>query len=140
MKLNRKSKALGSFNAAPMNDIIFFLLLFFLLTSSFVQQAAIKLQFPKAVPLLEKPKGDMSVTISADGRYFWNTEELLPGGTVEEKEAAVKAKVDEYFARPDRSADVITLNLDKSVPIGAATPIMGFVANHEGAVALRTEK
>lgn len=140
MKITRKNKALGTFNAAPMNDIIFFLLLFFLLTSSFIQQAAINVVLPKAVDLADKTKSGPSITITADSTYMWQEEELLPGATVQEKEKAVFVKIDAYFADSSRSSDVIVLNLDRTVDIGSATPIMGYVGAKEGALSLRVEK
>ena len=68
-------KPSAEFSSSSMADLVFLLLIFFMLTSSFVTQAGVIIELPKSKS--EKPtQGKGSVTISKDGRYFWNEKEM----------------------------------------------------------------
>ena len=49
MKLHRQRKLNIIFNIAPLIDCVFLLLIFFLLTSSFIEDAAVKIELPESV-------------------------------------------------------------------------------------------
>ena len=69
MNFKRKNQVLSNFNAAPMNDIIFFLLLFFLLTSSFAIPTFLKVALAKADGE-QVAKQTIAITITADNKYY----------------------------------------------------------------------
>jgi biopolymer transport protein ExbD len=119
---------------------VFLLLIYFMVTSSFVKNSAVKIDFPQSESI-ETHESAISITISSDGKYFWDQEELLPAAEQPEKMKAVLAKIDGYFTSADTTKGrQVTLNLDKTVEIQYATPIMGRVAAYNGSVAFRTEK
>lgn len=76
MELKRRNRISAEFSMASMTDIIFLLLIFFMITSSAISQSAIDVKLPEATagtPSIQEP---VSVTITADGKYFIEDKEI----------------------------------------------------------------
>jgi biopolymer transport protein ExbD len=61
---------------ASMNDIMFFLMLFFLIISTIANPNVIKLMLPKANSTEQLAKQPVTLSVTADKRYYINTTEL----------------------------------------------------------------
>lgn len=61
---------------SSMSDIMFFLFLFFLIISTLANPNVIKLTLPKASTNETTNKDHISISVTEDGRYFLNKEEL----------------------------------------------------------------
>jgi len=61
---------------ASMNDIMFFLMLFFLIISTMANPNVIKLMLPKANSSEQLAKQPVTLSVTADKRYYINTTEL----------------------------------------------------------------
>ena len=61
---------------ASMNDIMFFLMLFFLIISTMANPNVIKLMLPKANSTEQLAKQPVTLSVTADKRYYINTTEL----------------------------------------------------------------
>lgn len=68
---------ISGINVTPLVDVVLVLLVIFLMTAPVLYQSAIKVQLPKASTGEEAgKKGPLNFTVSADGKVFWNSEEL----------------------------------------------------------------
>ncbi len=76
MELKRRNKVSADFSMASMTDIIFLLLIFFMITSSAISQSAIDVKLPKAASDQASAQDPATVTITKDGKYFVNDEEI----------------------------------------------------------------
>ncbi|MEN9449308.1 MAG: hypothetical protein RJA25_2598 [Bacteroidota bacterium] len=61
---------------ASMNDIMFFLMLFFLIISTMSNPNVIKLMLPKANSTDQLAKQPVTLSVTADKRYYINTTEI----------------------------------------------------------------
>lgn len=61
---------------ASMNDIMFFLMLFFLIISTIANPNVIRLALPKANTTEQLAKQPVTLSVTADKRYYINTTEL----------------------------------------------------------------
>ncbi|MCB0508854.1 MAG: biopolymer transporter ExbD [Chitinophagales bacterium] len=61
---------------ASMNDIMFFLMLFFLIISTIANPNVIKLMLPKANTTEQLAKQPVTLSVTADKRYYINTTEI----------------------------------------------------------------
>ena len=61
---------------ASMNDIMFFLMLFFLIISTMANPNVIKLMLPKANTSDQLAKQPVTLSVTADKRYYLNTTEI----------------------------------------------------------------
>jgi biopolymer transport protein ExbD len=69
--------AISGINVTPLVDVVLVLLVIFLMTAPVLYQSAIKVQLPKAKTGEEAgQKGPLNFTVSAEGKVFWNSEEL----------------------------------------------------------------
>ena len=140
-KIKSRMKPSVEFSASSIADIVFLLLIFFMLTSTFVNQAGVKIEFPKVNDQPQNtPDGKNSITISADGQYFWNSDEIGEGKIQEEKEKEVLAKIEAVLTDENEKNNVITLRSDREVNMGLTTPIIAKVARHGGSVVIETKK
>ena len=76
MSIRRKSRFQAEMRAESMNDIMFFLMLFFLIISTVVNPSVIKLMLPKASTSQALNKQPLSLSITADKRYYINNTEV----------------------------------------------------------------
>ena len=129
MNFKRKTQVLSSFNAAPMNDIIFFLLLFFLLTSSFAIPTYLKVVLAKAQGE-QVAKQTISVTITSDNKFYVENIEI-PATDIEKK-------MNELLAGKENT--VINLRNDKDAKWESIARVMNEANKLKAAVILATQK
>ena len=139
MSLRSRLKPSSEFSSSSMADLVFLLLIFFMLTSSFVSQAGVTIELPKSEST--KPvQGKGSVTISKDGRFFWNEKEMGKGQEIDMKKAAVAVEIEKLLTDDDEKNNTITLRTDKEVIMDDAAYVIAQVAKHGGKVVIATKK
>lgn len=104
MAIKHISKINSSFSSSSMTDLVFLLLIFMLLATTLINPNALKLSLPKATNQL-KEKPYTTVSITADGRFFIETEEV----PFSQLEAALQVKVGQL------ENPTIALHADKRV-------------------------
>ena len=139
MKLKQRLKASPDFSTSSMADLVFLLLIFFMLTSSFVSQAGVTIELPKSDS--QKPsEGKNSVTITEDGRYFWNGNEAAANGEKAEKQDFIAKEIARVLTDEVEENNVITLRTDLAVLMEDAAFVMSEIAKNGGKVVIATEK
>ena len=129
MNFKRKSQALSSFNAAPMNDILFFLLLFFLLTATFAIPTFQKVTLAKA-ERTQKLKQNMAVVINKDGKIFLENAEIqLP---------AFDAKIQAFIV--GKTEPVVNVIIDKGASWEYIAPVTGILQKYKVSSIIATQK
>lgn len=128
MNFKRKNQVLSNFNAAPMNDIIFFLLLFFLLTSSFAIPTFLKVALAKADGE-QVAKQTIAITITADNKYYIDQTEI-PADQIEQKMIELSAGKENI---------VVNLRNDKAAQWESIAKVMNQANKMKAAVILATE-
>jgi biopolymer transport protein ExbD len=76
MKLKRSLDDKVEVSTASLNDIMFFLLLFFLIVATFANPNVIKLMLPKAKASQTISKKQITLSITADMKYYIDTREV----------------------------------------------------------------
>jgi biopolymer transport protein ExbD len=76
MNIKRRRQFHDEDAMASMNDIMFFLMLFFLIISTLANPNVIKLMLPKANSTEQLAKQPITLSVTADKRYYINTTEL----------------------------------------------------------------
>ncbi|MCX6271301.1 MAG: biopolymer transporter ExbD [Bacteroidetes bacterium] len=76
MNLRKRSSFHAEVYTGSLNDIMFFLLLFFLIVSTLVNPSVIKLMLPKATTSQAISKQQVSLSVSAEKRYYINNVEV----------------------------------------------------------------
>ncbi|MHC1708595.1 MAG: ExbD/TolR family protein [Bacteroidales bacterium] len=76
MNLRKRSGFHAEVYTGSLNDIMFFLLLFFLIISTLVNPSVIKLMLPKATTSQAISKQQVSLSVTADKRFYLNNEEV----------------------------------------------------------------
>ena len=67
---------ISGINVTPLVDVVLVLLVIFLMTAPVLYQSAIKVSLPKAKSAEESAKTPLQFTMNAEGKLFWNQEEL----------------------------------------------------------------
>lgn len=78
MKLKRKKHFQAEVATTSLNDIMFFLLLFFLIVSTLSNPNVIKILLPKAQSAQKMNKQQISLTVSADKKYYIDQQPVAP--------------------------------------------------------------
>lgn len=139
MAFKRRLRPSAEFSMSSIADIVFLLLIFFLLTSQFVTQSSVKVDLPQSQS--EKPAdGDVTVTISADGSYFWRGDEIGEGLTRLEKEELLVTEIQTYLADTTLENRTINLRGDTAISYGQAAVVIAAVSEVGGAVAIQTQE
>lgn len=139
MAFKRRLRPSADFSTSSIADIVFLLLIFFLLTSQFVTQSSVKVDLPKSQS--EKPAdGEVTVTLAADGTYFWKGDEIGEGLSREEKEALMVEQIQNYLADSTLENRTINLRGDTAISYGQAAVIIAAVSEVGGAVAIQTKE
>lgn len=76
MNLRKRSSFHAEVYTGSLNDIMFFLLLFFLIISTLVNPSVIKLMLPKATTSQAISKQQVSLSVTADKRFYLNNQEV----------------------------------------------------------------
>jgi biopolymer transport protein ExbD len=131
MSIQSRNKPNAEFSLASIADIVFLLLIFFMLTSSFVNQAGVEIKMPQSASSTPS-KGKSSVTITADGEYYWNANKVA--------KSAIPGKIEQVLTDQNKDNDVVTLRVDKRVTYEASTVVISNVAKHQGTLVIATKK
>jgi biopolymer transport protein ExbD len=91
--------------SSPLNDIMFFLLLFFLIVSTLASPKVIKVLLPKAEAAQSASKKPVTVTVTADKRYYIDNEEI-PFESLEKKLQSSVGEEATVVIRPSRELSV----------------------------------
>lgn len=138
MGIKSRHKANPEFSLASMSDIVFLLLIFFMLTSSFIEPAGLKIEYPKGGQSANKATKN-HVAIDSEGGYAWNQKEI-EGADREEKEAQIYEKIEAVLTDENEDNNVVTLRVDKNVTMEHTAKVMTMVAEFGGTVVIATER
>ncbi len=115
MKFKRKtSLEKGRLDITPLIDVVLLLLIFFMLTSSFISQAAIRIDLPPAAAAEPQDKESLVVSITEEGELYVDEEPVT-------WEAFEERLVTGLALEPDR---VLVLKADQSVRHGKVVEVM----------------
>jgi biopolymer transport protein ExbD len=64
-------------NLTSLIDVVFLLLIFFMVSTSFIREASLSLQLPTASSAPVELAEPVEITVGADGRYFFGSDELV---------------------------------------------------------------
>lgn len=109
-------------NVIPLIDVLLTLLMFFVLTTTFVQQASMKITLPEAsASAVPTEKETLVVLIDREGHYFLGSNEVLESGADGLREAVLEV------AGEDRQRPVL-LRADGLSPNQAVVTAMDVLA------------
>ncbi|MDZ4758579.1 MAG: biopolymer transporter ExbD [Bacteroidota bacterium] len=129
MNFKRKSQPLSSFNAAPMNDILFFLLLFFLLTATFAIPTFQKVTLAKADGT-QKLKQNLAIIVATGGKLYIENQEV--------QRADFDAKIQVLVK--DKTEPVVNVIIDKGATWEDIAPITGILQKYKVNAILATQR
>lgn len=118
---------------ASMGDIAFLLIIFFMVCSRFAQEA-VKVQPPRALDADEMKENQVSVTIDADGRVYFQGREV-PGA--EAVEWGVRSMVE---GKTKEQARMVMFRCDRSVSKHVFEPVIEAIARGGGLIAAIGDK
>lgn len=98
----------------PMLDIVFIMLIFFIVTTSFVKEAGIDVQKPKAANASKKPTANIFIAIRENGE-IWMDKRMVD---VER----VSANIEKLLA--EQPTDIIIIQADKGAKHGVVVKVM----------------
>ncbi|MBS1962328.1 MAG: biopolymer transporter ExbD [Bdellovibrionales bacterium] len=107
--------SISGINVTPLVDVVLVLLVIFLMTAPVLYQSAIKVQLPKARTGEDAAtKSPLNFTVSADGKVFWNAEELT------------WEKLNERLAAmgPKTADETAMISADQATPHGIVIKLM----------------
>ena len=134
MNLRSSHRPSTEFSLASISDIVFLLLIFFMIPSSFVQPG-VKVDLPQGAS--QRPsQGVNTVTVTQDGKYFWNSRPMEKDQLAE----AIKVAIETATKKDDKNGRVVTLRTDKQTIMQDAAFVIGEVARNGGAVVIVTRK
>ena len=115
-------KPLTLFSQSSLTDIILLLLIFFLLTSSFVSNYGIQVNIPSASTASAGETQQITVSITDEGRYFLDGNEIDQSALGAELRIALEGKENPILViRADRQSkleeSVYVMNLGKALDL-----------------------
>jgi biopolymer transport protein ExbD len=134
MALKRITKAEPSFSMASMTDIVFLLLIFFLISSTLVFPNALKLLLPKST---NQVSANPSISVSIkhypeQNRFTYHIDGNPRPVPFNEIEPTVQQKL------RDSDDPVISLHVDKSVPMEQVVQVMNIAKRNQYKIILAT--
>ncbi len=122
MNFEPERKAIVTFSAIGLTDIVLLLLIFFLLSSTFILQPGIKVDLPEAQVTETVERETLTITIPVSGAVYLNDEPISL--------AELPARLQQELARgADRD---IILRADENIPFSRAVQVMD-IAKRVGA-------
>jgi len=133
MAIKSKLQVDPSFNMASMTDLVFLLLIFFLITSTLVNPNALKLLLPKSTNQIST-KAEVSVSIkhhleNNTFTFHINGKEPIAFSSIEEALHTLLI---------DDEEPIISLHVDKSVPVEQVVNVMNIAKRNNYKVLLAT--
>lgn len=130
MNFRRKKYVHAEVQAGALSDILFFLMLFFLIISTLASPNAIKLLLPNATSGRDNPSTPISVSITADLRYYIENEEVsLPSF---ENTLSLKIR--------GKDKPSVVLRMDKSIEVNEMMKIMDILHRMKVPVVIAVDK
>ncbi|MCX7984031.1 MAG: biopolymer transporter ExbD [Bacteroidetes bacterium] len=120
---SNERKYIVAFSYASLTDVVLQLLIFFLLSSAFVIQSGIKVHLPRAVHQEQETKGQITITITADGRVYLNNLNISL--------SALRNSLATLLEQ--RPNDLVVIHADRSVTLQQTVDVMD-IAKSAGAV------
>ncbi len=106
---------ISGINVTPLVDVVLVLLVIFLMTAPVLYQSAIKVQLPKASTGEDAgAKSPLTFAVSADGKVYWNSEELSWEKLAERLKGL----------GPDVAEQTATISADQATPHGVVIKLM----------------
>jgi biopolymer transport protein ExbD len=135
MRSRRHVEELGEtgIDLAPMLDFVLNLLIFFIITTSFVREAGIVVERPKAVTAEHKDSGNILIAIAANGEIWMDRRQV----DIRDVRPTIERL---HVERPD---DTVVVVADKSARAGMVAQVMDEVqlgGIREVAIAASSEK
>ncbi len=110
MKFTTHEREDPDLNMTPLIDVVFLLLIFFMVTTTFEQQARLRIDLPQAEQEPEQVKTDrLVIAISEDGQYYINNNEVV-NNSAESLREAILAAIGDNREQP------VTIRADELVP------------------------
>ncbi|TKB44670.1 ExbD/TolR family protein [Thalassotalea mangrovi] len=104
----------AAIDMTPMLDIVFIMLIFFIVTTSFVKEAGIDVQKPKAANASKKPSANIFIAIRENGE-IWMDKRVVD---VER----VSANIEKLLA--EQPTDIVIIQADKGARHGVVVKVM----------------
>lgn len=107
MKLRQSNRSEPEVNLTSLIDVILLLLVFFMVTTSFVRESELTIRLPEVTDEARSvvEKGDLEITITANGAYFVNNRALVDDRPATLRAAIVKSMSDVNARRVTIVAD-----------------------------------
>lgn len=110
MKFSNQDREDPDLNMTPLIDVVFLLLIFFMVTTTFEQQARLKIDLPQASQEPVRSEQDrLIIAISREGQYFLNNNEV-PTNSADALRDAIISLIGDNRDQP------VTLRADANVP------------------------
>ncbi|WP_068547855.1 ExbD/TolR family protein [Thalassotalea crassostreae] len=104
----------AAIDMTPMLDIVFIMLIFFIVTTSFVKEAGIDVQKPKAANASKKPSANIFIAVRENGE-IWMDKRVVD---VER----VSANIEKLLA--EQPTDIVIIQADKGAKHGVVVKVM----------------
>lgn len=112
-KIKREDEE-ATIDMTPMLDIVFIMLIFFIVTTSFVKEAGIDVQKPKAAQATKKPTANIFIAVRENGE-IWMDKRVVD---VER----VSANIEKLLA--EQPTDIVIIQADKKAEHGVVVKVM----------------
>ncbi|WNC69683.1 biopolymer transporter ExbD [Thalassotalea nanhaiensis] len=112
-KIKREDEE-ATIDMTPMLDIVFIMLIFFIVTTSFVKEAGIDVQKPKAANASKKPSANIFIAVRENGE-IWMDKRVVD---VER----VSANIEKLLA--EQPTDIVIIQADKKAEHGIVVKVM----------------
>ena len=111
---NKREDEEAVIDMTPMLDIVFIMLIFFIVTTSFVKEAGIDVQKPKAANASKKPSANIFIAVRENGE-IWMDKRVVD---VER----VSANIEKLLA--EQPTDIVIIQADKGAKHGVVVKVM----------------
>ncbi|MDG1733101.1 MAG: biopolymer transporter ExbD [Thalassotalea sp.] len=111
---NKREDEEAAIDMTPMLDIVFIMLIFFIVTTSFVKEAGIDVQKPKAANASKKPSANIFIAIRENGEIWMDKRAV----DVER----VSANLEKLLA--EQPTDIVIIQADKGAKHGVVVKVM----------------
>ena len=111
---SRRNNDENALDLTPMMDIVFIMLIFFIVTTSFVKEAGIEVNKPKAANQSKQKNANIFVAIKDNGEIW------LDKGRVDVER--VGARIEKLLA--EQPTDVVIIQADKDAKHGVVVKVM----------------
>ncbi len=124
MKLRHTNRAEPEINLTSLIDVVLLLLVFFMVTTSFVRESELMIRLPEVsdTGLSAVEKGDLEITVTANGTYFVNDRAL-----VDDRPETLRAAISKIM--PKVNAEQVTIVADSQASHQSVVTAMDVAGN-----------